>query len=446
MSVVIRVDGSHIGNAADHGLRNSREEPDGVGQHSREQMNGTVRPFIPRVESLRGLAALMVAGYHSIMLMPIDGIDYVRGIRWADVAGFSSAVVKSLFFLYDGRAAVAMFFVISGLVLGLSLDKAHGRLAAGWGAFLIRRLCRIYPALIISTCLIALSFLFLNVGPEPFGTTFFNFYRHEVTIQNVVANLLLEGFEVNPVTWTIQVELYASLLLPVFHYLSRKGPLISDLLLLALLLVFSYHYPDDGIRQWFFAFYLGLMLPKWGGLLGHVFANSQKVAGVFLCLAAVLWLGMSYLPYEWQGTRTFMTDLSARDALAPILQTIGAALVLGTVVYGPELRIFRVLDSRLVRFYGRMSYSFYLYHYTVLYALALLVMRSLSPFAPIPHAIGIQVGLFLLSIAATTPIAWLSYLTVERYFVALGRKTAGRHATEAPVKVDGQLRETVTDR
>ena len=78
-------------------------------------------PAVPRrgeirtVQSLRGFACLLVVAYHAV-----DG-------RWA-----------------NGSAGVDLFFVISGLVMGLSSSGPASR-ADGWRVFAARRLRRLVP-------------------------------------------------------------------------------------------------------------------------------------------------------------------------------------------------------------------------------------------------------------------------------------------------------------
>jgi peptidoglycan/LPS O-acetylase OafA/YrhL len=82
---------------------------------------------IPGLDALRGLAALLVLAYH------------LRGLA------LPSAVLS------HGYLAVDLFFVISGFVLARAWDA---RLAGGEGArFLVRRLARLYPMMLLGLAL-----------------------------------------------------------------------------------------------------------------------------------------------------------------------------------------------------------------------------------------------------------------------------------------------------
>src|SRR6267154_5598262 len=68
--------------------------------------------FLPRIESMRGIAALTVGGFHvrgPFSAGPAHG--------WFD--GFAFWILSGLL---NGFGAVVVFFVLSGLVLARSLD------------------------------------------------------------------------------------------------------------------------------------------------------------------------------------------------------------------------------------------------------------------------------------------------------------------------------------
>ena len=68
----------------------------------------TVSSFDPRLESLRGLAALLVCVHHGMSV-------------FADNAPLG--VMDALMFAFNSAAAVIFFFVLSGYVLGRALER-----------------------------------------------------------------------------------------------------------------------------------------------------------------------------------------------------------------------------------------------------------------------------------------------------------------------------------
>lgn len=90
-----------------------------------------------------------------------------------------------------------------------------------------------------------------------------------------------------------------------------------------------------------------------------------------------------------------------------------AAGIIAGLIYGPEFPIYRALDWRVSRFYGRISYRFCLYHMVVAFGLARLafVVCPVSWFAH--HALLFQTLLFLLVIVIAGFVSWASQVWVE---------------------------------
>ena len=98
------------------------------------------------------------------------------------------------------------------------------------------------------------------------------------------------------------------------------------------------------------------------------------------------------------------------------------------VAYQMTAAWFRFLDLSIIRFYGRISYSFYLYHMIgVLLGVRLLGSAEIA----LPLKILIEL---VLAVVLTTPVAWLSWRFVEKPLIALGT-ALDRTRTQAPESV-----------
>jgi peptidoglycan/LPS O-acetylase OafA/YrhL len=84
---------------------------------------------LPRLDSLRGIAALMVAGFHTLV---------------AGGTPLEQKIMLGLGFLFDPRIGVCIFFVLSGLVLRHVVAAAWARHA---GAFFTLLPAPFVPAL-----------------------------------------------------------------------------------------------------------------------------------------------------------------------------------------------------------------------------------------------------------------------------------------------------------
>ena len=92
--------------------------------------------FSPRLESLRGIAALVVLLCHAFMV--------VRASGWQQ-----SVIEIGGTVLFNGKPPVVLFFILSGYVLRLSWDRSSKPLVQRYLIFAFRRVLRIYPAFLV---------------------------------------------------------------------------------------------------------------------------------------------------------------------------------------------------------------------------------------------------------------------------------------------------------
>ena len=163
------------------------------------------------------MAAVMVAVWHTFAIFPGSGLQAVP-VEW----------IRKL---SNGNAAVTLFFILSGYVLGLSLRKSKECSTQRFFSFGVRRLFRIYPSFLFATLLVVgcLSYSHFVGGLFP---TWFNSagdYRAPELNPNrppglgvLIANLLLWDPSINYVTWTLGIELRCSLLLPLLYWWSSR--------------------------------------------------------------------------------------------------------------------------------------------------------------------------------------------------------------------------------
>jgi peptidoglycan/LPS O-acetylase OafA/YrhL len=105
-----------------------------------------------------------------------------------------------------------------------------------------------------------------------------------------------------------------------------------------------------------------------------------------------------------------------------VLEALAAYwLIVGMAAIPLEKRLW-VLDNRLTRFLGRISYSFYLWHFPILFILGGYLFSNIpiEILAQWPNFVGNAA--FLLSTLFTVPLAWLSYHMVEQPGMSLARK------------------------
>jgi peptidoglycan/LPS O-acetylase OafA/YrhL len=188
------------------------------------------RPFFARVESLRGLGAFAVAGWH-ISGGSINGVQLFEHAPWSGVDGFQRILGKVAFLLVPGHAALMMFFVISGYVLRVSLQYGPQTWIDATRRFIIARAFRIYPIVIVGTLIAA------SVAGWQTGATA-DHAGAPLSLSTLLANMLLVDASINRTLWAMQLEVLMVPVILVCYFLERSygtGPLIAAVIAASIL-------------------------------------------------------------------------------------------------------------------------------------------------------------------------------------------------------------------
>jgi peptidoglycan/LPS O-acetylase OafA/YrhL len=378
--------------------------------------------FIGALESVRGLAALTVLVFHSAAFLRHVREDPLEKTLWA-LKSADETARRAVSLVFNGHVAVSLFFVLSGFVLALSLQRDSRSFERQAAHFCARRFFRICPAfaanlLLTATIVSMVAAAFPGVGYSSF------------TYQQLIANISLFKFEINGATWTLLLEMLAIPLLLLGHLLSRRFGRGGVLVLAILTVVFLFSRgwvralaPGDAllfvrtyIVDYQFMFVFGMLAAELP-LRKRLENKSLAVTvGMIVALAAML------------GAR-FLLGYSSRWSL--LIEGAAAAALVGLLARGPRLGIHRLLEWHPIRFLGRISYSFYLYHVTAL----LLVVPTTISFIT---AAGAEAHPFLataivapMTVILTVPLAWLSYRWIEHPMMDLGQRHLRRASQRA---------------
>lgn len=353
------------------------------------------RPFFGRVEALRGIGALTVAGYH-FSGCGAHGFTFLQHDSWPAATPLQHAIASLGLFALPGHAFLMAFFVISGFVLRVSLEHGPQTAPAASARFLIARLFRFYPIVCVAVIVAAVL-----VPPW----TYF-----DGTARQFAANLLLLDVSMNGHLWALQVELLmVPVILALFFLERRWGPLA--VLLIALLttgLSFSGRWAVFApLSRNLFAFVLGTLIPT----LGRSFATalSRRVAtGLIVAAAAVV--------------MTAGPCLGMYTQYASIIEAYVAFAALSIVAYRPDVRGLCWLDGRWVQRLGTASGSYYVLHMATASALMALapVVIPAAWSAQAPGVVGIvSIAVWLIAIV---PLMVCVYHLVEAPGINLGRR------------------------
>lgn len=336
------------------------------------------------LDALRGIAALTVVAHHSLAVLPQFWAVYIGQptSRLASIMAFSP-----LHLLWEGHQAVLVFFVLSGFVLSLPYWQGN---PPSYGAFLIRRFCRIYLPYLAALAIGALALTaFSRFGlPEarrwdgdvqPWG--------QPVTLATLVDHVLMLGNYshnyVNPVLWTLVIEMRISIVFPLLIGFMRRTRHLA--LPLAFLFSTACHSVTHAAPE----------LPPLANSLVHtgtylwLFILGAEAARSRALIAA--WSRRLPPSAQWLALALALLLLNARweigmGSLGALVPHLGAGMVVIICAYA-ERPARRLAWPPLVAL-GRISYGLYLLHFIVLYALlyerpAWLPMRAVLWTAPL---------------------------------------------------------------
>ncbi len=368
-----------------------------------DQLSRRVR-HVPELDSLRGLAAIVVMLYHFYRLW--QGTPHAR---WAE----HLLTATPLRLLISGRAAVVLFFLLSGFVLALPRLVHKQR---PYGPYLLQRICRIYLPYLAALAL-AVAGCWRWHGSTAYGGWFSLTWQAKPNLHLLLQHVLFLGSyddaAYNTAFWSLVQEMRISIFFPALFLLVRWLPwgwavvLPVGLTVVTRAALLTTAVPEHVIWtvNYTGAFVYGILLAqhradldRWLNRLGR-WSYAGVVAGSFLLFmvpdrASRLLAGLGPpgvdLVMMWGGCGLMLLAMQHRHAL-------------------------RLLRSRAARSLGHISYSLYLLHGTVLFALVYSVGQPADVWP-------LLLPYFALTLMAAVVMYWL----VERPSKTLGRWLARR--------------------
>jgi peptidoglycan/LPS O-acetylase OafA/YrhL len=357
-----------------------------------------LRPVMPELDSIRGVAILAVVFYHEF---------YSIGMG-ATLSHWQHLLVLAT---GPGRMGVNLFFVLSGfLITGILLKSRDDH--SYYKRFYSRRALRIFPIYFLLLIVLAalgyprsfliLSLLYLSNLVHLFG----------VPLAYVVL-------------WSLAVEEHFYFIWPfLVRKLSRKNLEILAIAIIAaspLIRLISYRHAAPGDQEWLFYTWNNMDGLAAGAFLAVFIRRTDssrqslfRACGIAVAIAALLWgIGIPF------GILTRTSAVGLVLQTAP-WQSLCFAVVGGFLLVGTTKWRFLV-QSSILGFYGYISYGLYLLHVLVFDWCDRLNLRRFLPGFGHGAFADILVRLAYFGFIATA-IAWLSRKYIEELF--LRRKPA----------------------
>ena len=349
------------------------------------------------LDSLRGVAAMLVVLHHSYQTAPF----------WPSVVRFSPARI-----LLNGRSSVIFFFVLSGFVLAYGLWR--GDQPTRFGVFVTRRLARIYLPYAAAAFVAVAAILALRPAALPDAAITFNeMWSAPLTWPTALAHLSLLGTSeakaINTPSWSLVYELRISLAMPLLCFCAMTS---ARWLAAA---TFATYVAGTWVMNSMMG--LGLVPYAASGVLPNAVLTlhfaADFVIGVLLAkatLSRATWL------FEMSSHRKVALGFAAAGFLLvfhDVTASVGSALLMILALNSPAFQ--RALRRPVLLWLGRVSFSLYLTHMIVLQ----LVVRALHGSVPLRVSI-------VLALLAMLPATILFYRYVEAPAARLSKRIGRR--------------------
>jgi peptidoglycan/LPS O-acetylase OafA/YrhL len=362
------------------------------------------------LDSLRGIAALIVVVHHLALVLPQATQDEFAAI--------------TLPLVLSGRFAVMVFFVLSGFVLALPYfdDKD-----VPYVQYIVRRFCRVYIPFAFAVVVSGVCCALIGGPYMPMFSKWINeFWAAPVTGQLIAQQLLMTGSDglksisLDPPIWSLIVEMRISILFPLLVLCVRRFGWAS--VTVALVLAYgcgklqiaigektAAGVPESVIGTFLFTgryvilFLLGvIMAARLSKMKELARSLSPKRHATALAGLMAVWLVLAYKDFE-----------TSHSGAVDVFCGVFAMYLIALCVTFPKLSL--RLSGTVWLWLGDISYSLYLIHMPVM----LVVFYLLHPYASLPVMVAV-------SFSAALIAGHVMHYLVERPSMTLGRKLSAR--------------------
>jgi peptidoglycan/LPS O-acetylase OafA/YrhL len=360
------------------------------------------------LDSLRGLAALVVVAHHVLLVLP----DFSRFVDSGSKTSPNNLFEAALFnlplrLLWNGHSAVLLFFVLSGFVLATPWVR---RKPTRYHEYAIRRIFRIYvPYLAVVSAVMVVVYFSRSTPIATLSRWFNSSWLDPVSASTVVDHVLMLGNQNvidNPI-WSLIWEMRVSLIFPFIVlpmmtwgakgiWASIASVAVAYGVLHALRVDDQLAFPPSETLFYGIAFAMGAGI-AFGRQTLWPWLSKHRL-GVPLLLLGLIAVGQPW-PLKRQA--------------ADFIPMVGSLAIITGCVVVPGVR--RALLHAVPVWMGRISYSLYLVHVPVI----LFLVHTLYGVIPIEIILLLAVGTSIL-------VAAVVNATIERPSENFGRWLGAR--------------------
>ncbi len=366
------------------------------------------------LDALRGLGACTVASSH-FLLSFLSAPPEWHESRFRTIEYWIGVIV------FGGHSALPLFFMLSGFVL--ALPACNGR-PQSYSVFLTRRTFRLYAPYVVGLAIAVLGNK-IWYGPLHLNSWVNLTWSRRVSWHLVLQHLLIFGqfnwAGFNTAFWTLVVSLRISVIFPLLcYFVLRTKPVVSILSIVSIGTVLTWIQIHGGLNTYtstlhVMGFYIaGILFARYRSvLLGWAAALSTRKKAIYFTLALlVYWYGQRIAELIWKNTTktpVYGMELDWITALGSIL------LMALSIEFEP---VSKFLLSSFPQFMGKICYSVYLVHGTVLWILLFTLSGKISP-----------VLLYLMYFPIVLGVSTIFHYAVEKPSMEFGREVTRSKST-----------------
>jgi peptidoglycan/LPS O-acetylase OafA/YrhL len=368
----------------------------------------------PELDALRGLAAFVVVLGH-----------YTRLWDTSTLSSTARVLLDKVFIIFfNGHCSVILFFLLSGFVLTLPYKRGN---ELPYRTFVLRRLARIYLPYLAALIVALLADWQLH-RPMQVSVWFSKTWTAPLSCSLILQHILLIGnyntAQVNTAFWSLAVEMRLSLLFPLLCIPLLRWNRRVAIAIFGTLVILDIATPHlvshrltslsagnvTDMTLGFVSFAVGILLARWLERAQAFWAQSGSTRRLLFFAVSIGLLG--WLDAIGRNRLSFLEN---------VLTVAGGCGVL--IVTLCSRRASLVLNHRVPVWLGRVSYSLYLVHATVLFAFVHLFFGRLT-----------RLQLLVPYLCSALAFAILFYWVIEKPSIRLSRSIgrSGRMLSNRP--------------
>jgi peptidoglycan/LPS O-acetylase OafA/YrhL len=266
-----------------------------------------------------------------------------------------------------GGLGVSLFFVLSGFLIveiirgqRVKIETNRSSALAEWKIFVSRRAYRIFPVYYIFLTLVGL-FLLMHKGTAINVEAVFMHIFYLVNFW--IAFVAKQWNSLTTHLWSLSVEEQFYLIFPIIAFLMPSKYLIhACIFIIGLGVGLGNYFEASNDFKWASnIIFFGFSKIALGGLFVLTVGRGEKQDGNSSAMPFILLLVYLFLP---PVAEIFKLN-SVNVTLEKIPTTIFVGVILCYVKFNQSSLLVEFLECRFLKYLGKMSYGFYVYHYVI---------------------------------------------------------------------------------